>query len=412
MSVSISELKENAVVIGGRKKALTKQELLDAIRKYKTRSPTELAEKLNVGRRTIYRRLDDIAEEEIEAIFQELAQSELTPEQTEYDVFLLIPEVEQYRIRLEDKRKTSKDYVKKRLRSLWRICVHLKRHPDKLTIEEGGKLVSAIEKGEVKNIGIESTKKTLRSWFENRGISGQLLTAEGIDGSASKGTGKRARVRITATQRQRFMTVLRSKLKEDFHGKKTNISFGENPNLAFSMEMLPIFLYYTGTRKTATLEATWSNVEDLEWKKPINRITVLDKGLHRKGRKTWHKRMTGDFLEGMKAFWEAIGKPKEGRIFPFTDHQIYEFFKICYVEADIPKKTYDKMTIHVWRHTACQDLLEATNYNYELVGAILGWENIETMKKSYGKVGESVIEKALLEAMGIKVEWEKKEFKF
>lgn len=410
--MNATKIESEKVFIGGRKIALTKDDLLKAIYRYKTRSPTDLAEKLNVARRTIYRRLEEISEEEIDAIFMELAQSDLTPEQTEYDVFLQIPEVAEYKEKLELKRKTSKDYKLARLRSLWRICVHLKRHPDKLTIAEAGKLVSDIETGKVKSMGIESTKKTIRSWFENRGVSGELLTAEGIDGSASKGSGKRSRVRITPEQRKRFMTVLTEKTKQDFKGKNGWIHFEENPNLVHAILILPKFLYYTGTRKTATLNATWDKLEDYEWKYPINTIEVIDKGLHRKGRKRWFKRLAGDFREEMVKFWNAVGQPKEGRIFPFTDNQIYDLFAECYEEAEIPEKVYKGMPIHIWRHTACQDLLEATNYNYDKVGEILGWDNIETMKKHYGKVGEKVIEKALLEAMGIKVEWEKKEFKF
>lgn len=403
---------QDKVFMGGRKIALTTDDLLKAIYKYKTESPTELAMKLNVSRRTVHRRLNDIDPAKIEAIFKELAMSDLSPEQTEYDVFVLIPEVEAFREKLEVKRKVSKRYSDGLLRSLWRMCVHLKRHPDKLTIEEAGKLVSDIETGKVKNIGIESTKKTIRSWFENRGVSGQLLTAEGVDGSASRGSGKRSRIKLSAGQRKRFIQVLTEKTKKDYKGKSTLIHFEEHPNLVHAILVLPKFLYYTGTRKTAMLEATWDKLEDYEWKNPINTIEVLDKGLHRKGRKRWFKRLAGDFREEMMRFWNAVGQPKEGRIFPFTDNQLYDLFGDCYVEAGIPEKVFKGMPLHIWRHTACQDLLEATNYNYDKVGEILGWENIETMKKHYGKVGESVIEKSLLEAMGIKVEWEKKEFKF
>jgi len=410
--MNATKIENEKVFIGGRKIALTTDDLLKAIYKYKTESPTELAMKLNVSRRTVHRRLSDIDPARIEAIFQELALSDLSPEQTEYDVFLQIPEVQAYKEKLEVKRKVSNRYRVGLLRSLWRICVHLKRHPDKLTVEEAGKLVSDIETGKVKNIGIESTKKTIRSWFENRGVSGQLLTAEGVDGSASKGSGKRSRTKLSAGQRKRFMQVLTEKTKKDYKGKNGWIHFEENPDLVHAIRVLPKFLYYTGTRKTAMLEASWDKLEDHEWKQPINTIEVLDKGLHRKGRKRWFKRLAGDFKDEMKAFYEALGSPKEGRIFPFTDNQIYDLFKDCYAGAGIPEKVYEGMPLHVWRHTACQDLLEATNYNYEQVGEIIGWENIQTMKKHYGKVGESIIQKALLEAMGIKVEWEKKEFKF
>lgn len=106
---------------------------------------------------------------------------------------------------------------------------------------------------------------------------------------------------------------------------------------------------------------------------------------------------------------------KEGLIFPFSKYQhqsVALFLKECYAKAGIPEKLWRGMPIHIWRHTACQDLLDATDRNWELVAEVLGWESLDTMKKHYGKASEEVIQKGLLEAMGFKVEWEKKEFKF
>ena len=60
------------------------------------------------------------------------------------------------------------------------------------------------------------------------------------------------------------------------------------------------------------------------------------------------------------------------------------------------------------RSTACQDLLEATNYSYEMTAEILGWESIDTMKKYYGRMGEQKIQKGMLQAMGIEIQWKKR----
>jgi hypothetical protein len=60
------------------------------------------------------------------------------------------------------------------------------------------------------------------------------------------------------------------------------------------------------------------------------------------------------------------------------------------------------------RSTACQDLFEATNYSYEMTAEILGWESIDTMKKYYGRMEEQKIQKGMLQAMGIEIQWKKK----
>jgi hypothetical protein len=56
--------------------------------------------------------------------------------------------------------------------------------------------------------------------------------------------------------------------------------------------------------------------------------------------------------------------------------------------------------------------LDATDWNYELVGSILGWSDTKTLKECYGKMGESVRERALKRAMGMPTETIKKEFLF
>jgi integrase len=117
----------------------------------------------------------------------------------------------------------------------------------------------------------------------------------------------------------------------------------------------------------------------------------------------------------MKAYWEATGCRTEGNIFPFSKFQhqsVSVFFKECYAEAGIPEKLWKGMPIHIWRHTACQDLLDATDRNWELVAEVLSWESIDTMKKHYGKACEDVITRGILKAMGIEVKEERKEFKF
>jgi hypothetical protein len=68
------------------------------------------------------------------------------------------------------------------------------------------------------------------------------------------------------------------------------------------------------------------------------------------------------------------------------------------------------MLIDFWRHTATQDLLYATHYNYDIAAQILGWKSTEVMKKSYGKIPDDERTVGLIEAMGLPVVKEKREF--
>jgi len=409
----------------GRPRAVGREQILRAIRKYGITSESELAEKLNVGRTTIWRRLQEIPEEQIDAVLKELSETKLKPSQYDWKVFLKIPVIEDYEEKLREKIRVCERHKRKMLRGIWRACRILGRHPDHLTVEECASLVAKARVGEAfvftrrgkKPIAEGGLRKSIRAFLQYmKGISGKLLTSEGIDASTSKVDPERARARFTPEQRKVFMEVLREKTKEDWEGRsgKTyhRLPFKGEPMLAKAVELLPYCYYYMGNRKKAVLNAKWEN---MEWREDISILWIIDKGLHRKGRKKWKKRITHELLERMRAFWEATGCPKEGLIFPFSKYQhqsVALFFKECYAEAEIPEKLWRGMPIHIWRHTACQDLLEATDRNWELVAEVLGWESLDTMKRHYGKASEAVIQRGLLEAMGFRVEWEKKDFKF
>jgi len=402
----------------GRRKVITKEQLINAIQDYGTDSPSTLAEKLNVSRMTIYRRLKEIPRKKIDSILRTLADSTLKPSEMDYDVFEQIPIVQRYRERMLYNRKVSDKYLRRRVHSLHRICCILRLHPshlDRNHIEKCAMLVGRIEKGEItiktkygiREMRVDEAKKTLRSWFETiHALSGQYLTSHGI--SCPSFEGKRSRARLTREHRKAFMKILKEKTESNWKTRTRNsaisIPFGDRPDLRKRMLLLPKAFYYWGSRKTATLEA---RIEDMEWHNPIAVQKVIDKG-----EKTWYKRIAGDLLKEFKEVYEFLGEPEEGRWFTFRDYEGCSLFKECYREAGIPEKLWKGMPTHIWRHTACQDLLEATEYNYELVAEVLGWESVDTMKKYYGRIGERKIQKGMLKAMGIEVKWEKREFKF
>jgi integrase len=403
---------------GGRHKALTENMLLKAIGKYQTASPSELLEKLNkagieVSRVTLWRRMKDLPQELIEATLQQVTDNELKPEQHSYSAFCQLPLVKDYSDNLLYIREVSPKYHKALMRGLFWLCKKLNKKPQALQSKESidlcADLIMRIKKGEVKR-GLESAMNIMRSWYLYNGIAGKYMTSKGITGDRIKGRGKRSDVKLSQEHRHRFLEAVKSHFNDDWSENGNTIPFLSEPYLCQAMECCIKFEYYTGTRKMATLNADWRNVT---WGEPITFVKVVDKGKHKLGRITWKKRLAGEFLQEFKAYWERLGCPETGRIFPFDPSALPAFYNHCYAEAQIPEKIWGRMPTHIWRHTACQDMLLATDWNEEQTAKLLGWESKDTMTRHYGKASPEVINRGLLRAMGMPVPPEEKhEFKF
>jgi len=384
-----SVIKERRI---GRPQRLSTEDLIHAIKLYATTSPTELSKRLNVARRTIYRKMELIPKETIVQIFQELKETELKPYQMSYEGFLTIPEIEQFQKALK-RRQISKRYKNKKLRSLWHLCIYLKRHPRNLSIEGCADLLIILKEKKIQNLNYHVTKHAMRSWFQNvYGINGEVLTSKGIDGSLGYELGKRAHDRLTPKERHAFIKALKEIVEKD--------------SLFDAWISLPYFLYYTATRIEASLKPRIENIEKHEnyWI-----ITVIDKGKHKNGRKTWRKFIIGELKEQLEKNLASRGNPKSGFLFPFYAEKVRNVFREGYERAGVP---IPKQVCHIWRHTSAQDFLEATDWNYELCAQTLGWEDPRILRKCYGSMTETAKEKALRKAMGMPTEETKKEFKF
>jgi integrase len=78
------------------------------------------------------------------------------------------------------------------------------------------------------------------------------------------------------------------------------------------------------------------------------------------------------------------------------------------LEEGITKEYAMEKPLHVWRHTACNDLLEETGYNLMIVAKRLGWKNVQMITKVYGDISEEML--LSLSGYGIKVEKARHEF--
>jgi site-specific recombinase XerD len=385
----------------GRPRVLDQETLLKAIEKYATKSPTKLARYLNISRRTVWRVMKRTPEERINVIFRELAETELKPFQMEWDVWLQIPEVQEYNLML-DKREVAKDTKNKYLRTLWYASTYLKRHPAHFDIDECATLLTILRKTKVHGLSYDMTRMAIRNWFITKGVSGELLTAKGISGELCENFGKRAHDRLTKEQRRRFIEAL--------HEIVNSMS---DYVLSLTWDLLPYWLYYTGTRIAASLQVRIENItpKEIDSMKTANklRVKVIDKGRHKRGRTKWWKLCVGELKEKIIRLLEARGNPQQGLLFEGLSYQkVRQVFREAYRKAGIEVA----QPCHIWRHTGAQDLLDATDWNYEVVASILGWKDTRTLKQCYGAMGETVKERALRKAMGEPIEEIKKEFKF
>ena len=380
----------------GRPQALTKEDLINAIKLYATTSPYELAKNLHVSHMTIYRKLKEIPKETIVQIFNELAQTELKPYQMTPEGFLTIPEVQRFKKILE-RRQVSKCYKNQTINYLRHLCIYLRKHPRNLNIEQCSEVLIKLKQQKIPKLNYYKTKRTIRLWFQLiHGINSETLNSKGIDGAVDYDLGSKAYDRLTRKQRHAFIKALKEIIENDSD---------EKPFIDVWLS-LPYFLYYTATRIKATLDAYIENIERYEDKWVI---TVVDKGRHKLGRKKWRKLIIGELKEKLQKNLKSRGNPKEGKLFPFYYKKVLEIFTKAYEKAHIP---IPKQKCHIWRHTSAQDFLEATNWNYELCAQTLGWEDTRTLKKCYGAMSEHQKEIALRKAMGEPIKQKRKQFKF
>jgi len=407
---------------------------------------------LKVDRATIYRRLKkDISEEELNEALGIGTAKDLPDSMMKgvegYQRFRQLPKIkEYYETLMYVGRGMSKRKAQARVRMIWRICVYLKKKPDALQPEDVSDLIKKIKKGEAKDFtegGDYEVRLASRRFLGFMGTAGQKLTTLGIgsEGYARKET--RAQAKLTREQRAAVMAQIHKRLGENWksapkgksHSLNFTLRFKDKPELAAAMEIYPKVAFYIGIRASSAFEKSFweiaetmnerghrtkfSGVTGLRDFKEGGVITYrhLDKG--KGGGIAWTKYIVGDFAKEFHAYWERVGKPETGLVFMgLKDYQVREFLRECYEAAGIPREIWDSsldgepMTLHIWRHTGAQELLAATNWNFEVVAKTLGWETIDVMKKHYGSMPLDVQHQLLLKAMGKDIVIEKREFVF
>jgi integrase len=197
-------------------------------------------------------------------------------------------------------------------------------------------------------------------------------------------------VRITVRERYEILRKLREMLPE----KKYRIVRG-----------LLVLAYETGSRATGLLRGELVKVEKFGmevwmWKSQ-------EKG--KRASITWEKPLKPQWVPYIKEWYEYVNR-QEKKSYEIL-RRISVILKQVYkevLEEGITKEYALQHPIHVWRHTATNDLLEETNYNLMVVSKRIGWKNPAMIVKVYGDMSEEM----LLSTLGydIKVERARHEF--
>jgi Phage integrase family. len=191
------------------------------------------------------------------------------------------------------------------------------------------------------------------------------------------------KVRITVEQRYQLLKYI----------------YENHRDLYETVRAVLIFLYETGSRAQALRNVQFIETEEFG-QKVVYAIT------EEKGKRTqirWEKPINPKWWSYIKGFLPIRSTRKLDRI--------KEVLREAY-EAVLPDGMVKKYALshpfHVWRHTAANDLLEASNFNLMLVAQKLGWKNVQMIVNVYGTMDKALLLR--LSGYDIKIEGAKFEF--
>jgi integrase len=190
-------------------------------------------------------------------------------------------------------------------------------------------------------------------------------------------------VRITVEERYKILRYLKDNYPKDYE----------------ALRGLLILAYETGSR----MEGLWKG-ELMKINKFGLEIYVFkteEKG--KRAKIIWEKLL--------KPHWVPYIEPWLQRRKRYSPERVYRILKEAYnavLEDGLTKEYALMKPLHVWRHTATNDLLEETGYNLMIVAKRLGWKNVQMITKVYGDISEEML--LSLSGYNIQVQRAKHEF--
>jgi integrase len=350
---------------------------------HKTISPSKLAEVI-LNRRNEKRTPESITmwfkkhREVYDALVKELVEGlPNSKEQVDSSVFMNgnfeeIPSIKEWLLEMKS-RDLSHHYIRQQLGVLRQACqgsfpncnidlVHegkwCLKHPDRLVLQDAMEIMALLkDKGE----DTYAMKRALKDFLTSKGI----VIGKKIAVGKPKSYGKLAKLFVDRT-------ILDDVLERV-----------ESQN--FEAYVADDFMFKTGTRLTATLNALADNINFEQ-----HTIRVYDKArrsLYPEG-KEWEKYIPQKLWQNIMTL---LGGHRTGKVFQNIKNHDLEKLNREALKQFIPRlEPKIRMPNHFWRHMFFQHLLRATDWNYA-VCAELGGSTIASLQESYGKAPEAVV---------------------
>jgi Phage integrase family. len=321
----------------------------------------------------------------IEKLQKKMERLKIVP--TDINQFMQLDVIQELVKQLRLKGDTERS-IDRNIKAIFELCMYRGKHPDDLTIEDildflDYKRLEWAEKGkDLRKQEILSQFSTeyispLRVWCKFKGlpIPPALTTVEYYS--------PYRKVRITVEQRYQLLKYIYDKYR----------------NIYETIRAVLIFLYETGSRAQALRNVQFIETEEFG-QKVIYAIT------EEKGKRTqirWEKPINPKWWTYIKGFLPIRSDNMLRRI----KEILREAYEVVLPDG-IVKKYALSHPFHVWRHTAANDLLEASNYNLMLVAQKLGWKNVQMIVNVYGTMDKAM----LLRLSGYNIEYQAAKFEF
>lgn len=217
------------------------------------------------------------------------------------------------------------------------------KHPDRLTLEQAKEYIAELHK---KGRTTNTCRIALRSFFLSR--DEKEIKSTDISGDKGK-LGKWSRVFV---QRELLYDILNYVKEKDF-----------------GCYVVDHFNLKTATRVKASLtEVKKGNVH---FDGGFHTISIVDKGLHRKGRQTWEKFIPENLYAELFQLFQVNGEEAFKNVkyenLSELNKEAYRIFLKDNPEAlDLALHEPN----HFWRHMFAQHMLRATKWNYDLVAEL------------------------------------------
>lgn len=304
---------------------------------------------------------------------EELPDIEISESIFENGTFEELPSIKNWLLQL-DARDLNPRFIRTRVNHLKNLCLGKShgfnfvtegkwcfKHPDRLSLKDVMQFVSLLK---AKGKDTSAFKQHAKDFLESKGIGVGKRIAVG----KPKGYGTYAELYVGKDA----LTLMLAWIKQQ----------------NFEVYVIDEFMFKTGTRIRATLNAQIQDLHEVE-DKAIQK--VFDKGRRSKYPKghPWKKRIDAQLLWDMK---QLIGDRQLGTIFNTNKDTIGKMNRAA-LEKYTPQtlKQYPNLMVnHFWRHMFFQHMLRKTEWNYTIAAA-LGGSTPQSVEESYGKPPEEEI---------------------